>query len=236
MDNKAGIKFPRLRQARLQKRLNRFLAKVELDGEIETAFIPNPGRLTELLYPGAGVYLRAVSPKNKRNTTYDLSLASCGNVLVSIDSRVPNLLVAEALVANCLPWFKDYKIVRSEPRLGRSRLDFHLTAAGLAECFVEVKSCTLVREGMASFPDAPTLRGSRHVEELLHLVSAGYRAAILFVVQREDAVSFTPNDSLDPLFGKSLRKAADGGVEVYAVKCRVNLEGINLSDWVPVIL
>ena len=197
----------------------------------------DPGRLEELLYPGAEVYIARSNSKQKgRRTCFDLRLVRAGQVLVSVDSRVPNELVGKLLRLQGLPPFAAYTDVRAEPRVASGRFDFCLRRDGQTPCYVEVKSCTLVRDGSALFPDAPTARGARHVRGLQELVSKGYRAAALFLVQRSDAKVFAPNTVLDPDFGSAFKEATSAGVEVYAYTCNVSLERISLAKEIPVHL
>jgi sugar fermentation stimulation protein A len=156
--------------------------------------------------------------------------------LVSVDARVPNKVVAAAISAGQLADFSQFTVARSEVRYGNSRLDLLLEDQRSNRCFVEVKSVTLVENGTAMFPDAPTQRGARHLEELTAAVREGYQAAIIFLIQRGDAILFTPNDRTDPDFGQKLRAAAGNGVGVYAYRCRVTPEMIVITEKVPVKL
>lgn len=217
-----------LREARFRERRNRFLAVVEMDGDAVLCHLPNPGRLRELLRPGARVYLTRREGSG-RKTAYDL-VAVEGEVLVSIDSRLPNVAVRELLQEGRLWEFSGYREVSSEIAVGEGRLDFLLRNG--QDCYLEVKSCTLVVEGVALFPDAPTERGTRHLKELSQLAAGGQRSAVMFVVQRPDATLFKPNDATDPKFGKALRGAHRRGVEVYAYRCR--FDGRNLVDFKPI--
>jgi sugar fermentation stimulation protein A len=153
---------------------------------------------------------------------------------VSIDARVPNALIAEELIHRRLGPFQAYREVQREAPLEGGRVDFQLLGEGRPPCLIEVKSVTLVVEGVARFPDARTERGVRHVRALAEGVSAGLRGAILFVIQRPDAWAFSPNDAADPDFGQALRAAAQRGVEVYARTCRVSPRRITLDQEVPV--
>jgi sugar fermentation stimulation protein A len=221
----------RLVEGKFVARLNRFLVKVRLDGEVE-CFLPNPGRLEELLVPGAGVILREV--KRKRKTGYDLIGVRRDEGVVSIDSRIPNKLVREALENQAFEEFAGYEKIQPEYSFGKSKFDFLLTDG--EECLLEVKSCTLVREGVAMFPDAPTGRGRRHVEELIEAKKKGYRACVLFVVQHIDVRRFSPNDTMDPEFGEALRRAAAEGVEVYAYSSEFLGREIKIKERVEVDL
>lgn len=204
---------------RFCQRLNRFVARVEIDGEIVTAHVPTSGRLGELLLPGAEVQLRS-SSNPQRKTAWDLMLVKTGETWVSLDSRLPNYLVGQLLRNEALAPFPGATDIKPEYVYGESRLDFAFTDGDGQRTLVEVKSVTLVEDGVAMFPDAPTLRGTRHLRELARAVGEGYRAAVLFIVQRDDATSFAPNHRTDPAFAGALREAEEAGVEIYAWKCK----------------
>lgn len=216
-----------LRPAVFRRRLNRFAAEVECAGRMVPAHVPNSGRLRELLQPGASVWLTPVV-QGRRKTAFDLSLAVADHTLVSVDARLPSGLVREALEAGRLRAFAAYRDLRPEVPYGRSRLDFRLEGGG-PPVLLEVKSVTLVRDGTALFPDAPTARGVRHLEELTRAVAEGLRGAVLFVVQRGDARRFAPHATADPVFADALRGAAAAGVEVYAHPCRVTRREVILQ-------
>jgi sugar fermentation stimulation protein A len=225
-----------LRKARFVVRDNRFRARVLLGGKEVSAHVPNSGRLTELLLPGREVLVRDARAPH-RVTDFDLVMVRLPRVLVSIDARLTNRLFAEALRSGNLNEFAGFGVVRPEVMLGDSRLDFVLRPEGTDEwCAVEVKSVTLVREGIARFPDAATERGKRHLRELRRVRLEGHRAAVVFVIQREDVRLFSPHDESDPGFGEVLREVVQDRVEVYAYKCRVSPEEVTLDSAVPVIL
>lgn len=224
--------FPyKAKEAILLSRLNRFSALVEREGKREAAYLPNSGRMAELLVPGRRVFLwERASPQ--RRTRYDLALVALDNLLVSVDSRMPAEILYEALQSRALPPFRDYSSVQREFRIGESRLDFLLTE-GNRRCLLEAKSVTLVRQGRALFPDAPTLRGRRHLGELIRARKQGWEAAVVFIIQREDASVFAPNDATDPPFGALLRQAREEGVAVYAYSCHVSIRGLSLAGEMP---
>lgn len=222
-------------EARFISRDNRFRVTVEVEGQPAWAHLPNSGRLRELLVPGRRVLLAGRSGPNRR-TAYDLSLVQDGAQWVSVDARLPNDLVEEALRAGRLPALAGYPILRREVPFGRSRLDFLMQAPDRGRCYVEVKSITLVIGGLGCFPDAVTLRGRRHLAELARAVEAGYRAAVLFVVQRDDATGVRPHDESDPDFGRVLRDVAQRGVEVYACACTVEPGEVVIARTLPVVL
>jgi sugar fermentation stimulation protein A len=220
-------------EARLVDRPNRFLGVVEMEGSEEMCFIPNPGRMHELMVPGTRVYLLEKRGE-RRKTRYDMVLVDYKGVLVSVDSRLPNTLVAEAVHDGRLREFKGYTVERTEPVFHDSRLDLVLSD-GEEQVMVETKSCTLVEEGVARFPDAPTKRGARHMRTLVKALDGG-RAAAVFVIQRDDAQEFMPNDRTDPVFGEALRLAASMGVEAYAYVSDVSLRGVEVRERVPLRL
>ncbi|MFQ5838798.1 MAG: DNA/RNA nuclease SfsA [Thermoplasmata archaeon] len=220
------MKVEGLKEARFRERLNRFLVEVELEGRGTLCHLPNPGRLRELLQPGATVFLRE-QPVEGRKTSHDLAAVRLGSILVSVDSRLPNRAVRHLLREGRLQEFAGYTTIIPEARLGNSRVDFLLRNG--RECYLEVKSCTLVVDGAALFPDAPTERGRRHLEELVAAVESGFKAAVLFVVQRPDASLFRPNDETDSRFGDALRRAHRAGVKVLAYGCR--FDGVSLVDF-----
>ncbi|BCV20248.1 DNA/RNA nuclease SfsA [Moorella sp. Hama-1] len=235
------IKLPAgLVKATFISRPNRFTVIAVRDGQRLTAFLADPGRLTELLQPGAELYLAPVPSRQGRKTALDVVLLRMGDTFISLDSRLPNRIFAAAFQAGRLEPFKNYRKLQAEVRAGASRLDFLLMAEErggkpareeLPPCYVEVKSVTLVTDDkVALFPDAPTSRGSRHLRELMALLSEGYRAAVVFIIQREDAVSFAPNEATDPLFARTLGEAVAAGVEVYAYRCRITPAVAGLSD------
>jgi sugar fermentation stimulation protein A len=187
----------------------------------------------ELLLPNARVYLTPRSPEN-RKTAYDLSLVDLNGTLISVDSRVPNRIASEAIEQGKIPEFSGLSVEKAEYTYNDSRLDFLLSGKG-TQLLLEVKSCTLVRGGIALFPDAPTKRGSRHLRTLMGWLAHG-RAAILFIIQRPDAESFRPNEATDPTFAETLREASNLGVEVYAYKTDVSIERIVLNQSVQVML
>lgn len=221
-------------KAEFIERRDRFTAIVKVEGSLEKAHVPNSGRMKELLTAGAEIYLNKIDAAH-RSTKYDLSMVRYNGFLVSIDSRVPNAVIAEAVDKGYLDAFKGFMVKRREVKYGNSRLDI-LLSDGSQLCYVEVKSVTLVEEGIARFPDAPTERGARHLNELAQAVSEGHRGAAVFLVQREDAVAFAPNWKTDPQFARTLAEVAAKGVEVYTYICNVNLEGIQIIKSIPVEL
>jgi len=224
--------FGPLYEAIFVKRDNRFRAEIELEGEKFKAHVPNSGRMAELLIPGVKVWLRKA--KNPlRKTPYDLLLVEKEGFLVCLNSHLANELFAIWVKQGKLTPFKNNTNCYRERTMGQSRIDFFLKFPDYS-CLVEVKSVNLVENGLAKFPDAPTERGTKHLEELIAFIDNGQKAAVVFIIMREDANCFTPHDAMDPLFGNTLRKAAERGVEVYAYKCAVSEKGVDLAGEVPI--
>jgi len=225
--------FPKMVSGRFVRRDNRFRATVNVNEKEVWAHVPNSGRLGELFTPGRTVWLSPAGSFH-RKTAFDLKLVQYGAVLVSVDARLPNPLIAEALVAGRLADFH-FPLIEREVRCGASRLDFRLSGPGTV-CWLETKSVTLVEEGIARFPDAPTSRGRRHLMELIAARESGERAAVVFVIQRPDARRFVPHKTADPAFEAVLRQAAEAGVEIRAFNCYVSLDAITLSDEIPALI
>ncbi len=233
------IAFPPLVEARLLRRENRFRAAARLaDGREVAVHVPNSGRMHEVFdRPRRAWLARARNPHRK--TPYDLVLVEGdGGVLISVDSRLPNRLFATALQQGVFDgWLglpsKAWQ-VRPEPPYGEGRLDFLLTAPDHRRWWIETKSITLVEDGVALFPDAPTARGRRHLADLCRLVRAGDRAAMVFIAQRHDAAAFAPHPTADPDFPAALRRAAACGVLVKAYRCAMTLEGVGDLREIPV--
>jgi sugar fermentation stimulation protein A len=219
-------------QGTFLSRPNRFLGMVRVRGRETACFVPNPGRLRELLRPGTQVYLRRTDGVG-RKTRWDLVLARRGDLLVSVDTRVVNLLVPEAIRSGTVPSLRGLEVVKAEYPFLDSRLDF-LARDGEAPVLLEAKSCTLVKEGVALFPDAPTSRGRRHLETLGAGIRKGMKAMVIFVIQREDGESFSTNTDLDPEFGRAFRHALRCGVRACAFTCRVTEDGITPYREIPV--
>ncbi len=228
-----GIRFPDpLVPARFLRRLNRFAALVERNGSRERVHVRNSGRLRELLTVGRRVWLEPSRTPGRR-TAFTLALVQVGSGYVSVDAHLPNALVGEALSCGAIRGLRGWRILRREPRLGRRRFDFLLQGAG-GECLLEVKSVSLVRDGVALFPDAPTARGKVHLDALAAVGRRGPHAAILFIIQRGDAHRFTPHREADPAFSLALARAARAGVRILAMRCRVSRRGVALDGPVPV--
>lgn len=214
------------------ERPNRFIAYVEVNGVKETVHVKNTGRCKELLQPGAIVYLEK-SANPGRKTAYDLVMVQKGERLINMDSQIPNKVVEEWLYKKQL--FHDLVFVRPETKYGRSRFDFYIETAS-EKIFLEVKGVTLEEDGVVRFPDAPSERAVKHMEELIEARKAGYRACVLFLIQMKDVKYFTPNFDTHSEFGEVLCRAAEAGVEVFAYDCHVTKESIELAEPVEICL
>lgn len=231
------MKYKNIVKGTFIERPNRFIAYAEIEGKIEKAHVKNTGRCRELLLPGASVYLE-VSDNPDRKTKYDLiavekSRDKKAPLLINMDSQAPNNATEEWLKKGNI--FSENAIIKREVRYGKSRFDFYIED-GKRKIFLEVKGVTLEENGLALFPDAPTERGVKHIEELLACMDEGYEAYLLFVIQMKEMHAFSPNDKTHPDFGRALRKAADKGVKVLAVDCKVGTDYMELDRYIEVSL
>ena len=224
------------------RRDSRFSATVKIGHRLEYVFVPNSGRMRELLKLGNEVLLTKSNTPN-RKTKLDLILVKYNNQWISVDSRVPNKFFKELFKKKLLKPFLEFKSAKPEVKFGKSRFDFLLSKKKTPESeelsckyLLEVKSVTLVNGKTAMFPDAPTERGTRHLQHLIKAKKQGYQAGILFLVQRNDAQNFGPNDAHDPAFGKTLRKALKAGVDIFAYTCQVHENQISLGRAIPIHL
>jgi sugar fermentation stimulation protein A len=190
------------------------------------------GRLLDLLTPGARLLLAPRDEPGRKTAFQVIGVYSAGE-LVSLDTHLPNRLMAAALAAGALPQFACYGRVQREVTMGEHRLDFRL-GEGLSTCLLEVKSAGKLVAGLASFPDAPTLRGRAHLELLARMAGSGQRCAVVFIIQRRSAAAFVPDEATDPAFARALRGAIRNGVEAYAYCCPLTAEGLTLGPPVPV--
>ena len=212
-------------------RPNRFIAHIEIAGKTEICHVKNTGRCRELLPVGAKVWCEK-SDNPTRKTAYDLITVKKGPRLINMDSQAPNAAVKEWLAAGGLGTLEN---LRAETKHGDSRFDFSFTKNGVP-CFLEVKGVTLETDGICAFPDAPTTRGAKHLQELTELTKQGYGAYVLFVIQMADVQYLHPNDITDPVFGQALRVAAAAGVNILAIDCTVTEDSMTLRNPVEVRL
>lgn len=227
------MKYKQVVKGKFISRPNRFIAKVEIDNEIQIVHVKNTGRCKELLVEGADVYL-SVSDKAERKTKYDLIAVEkvCGDQarLINMDSQIVND-VAEEYLKELFP----NAYIKREVTYNNSRFDFYIET-GENKGFLEVKGVTLENDGVVSFPDAPTIRGVKHLNELILAREQGYFACVLFIIQMNGVKYFTPNDKTHKEFGATLRNAKEKGVKIMAIDCLVEPNSIKFGKEVDVLL
>ena len=226
------MQYENIRPAVFLSRPNRFIAKVEVDGREETVHVKNTGRCKELLVYGRTVWLEEGKNPN-RKTKYDLIAVDKDGLLVNMDAQAPNKVFAEWTQSG--NFVSGLTLLRPETTWGKSRFDF-FWETGERRGFVEVKGCTLEEDGFCRFPDAPTERGVKHLNELAACMAEGYEAAVCFVIQMEGMKQFSPNDATHPAFGDALRAAHAAGVQVLAVGCHVEPDSLTITHAIPVVL
>jgi len=231
---RGGLSWPRLISGTLLRRYKRFIAEVQLgDESVVQAHCPNSGSMKGCNEPGRRVYLSGTNNPN-RALKYTWEMIRMPGSLVGINTLVPNRLVAASIAAGEIDELRGYDSLRTEVRVGsKSRLDLRLSRTDGSACYVEIKNCTLVQQGIAYFPDAVTERGLKHLRELQALTQQGHRGIVFFVIQRSDAREFRPADMIDPEYGSQLRKAVQNNVEILAYDVHISLKHIALRKSVP---
>lgn len=206
------MKYTNIIEGSFIKRINRFIAEVLIDQKIELVHVKNTGRCKELFVLGAKVYLQR-SDNPKRKTKYSLISIYKGDILINIDSQVPNQVVYDAILNNQIEDIQDVDFIKREVTFGKSRLDLYFEKDE-RKGFIEVKGCTLEENNIVRFPDAPTERGRKHIAELIEAKKAGYEAYIFFLIQMDGVTRFIPNSCTDKAFADILYHAIDEGVNV----------------------
>ena len=227
------LNWPSLIRGTLIRRYKRFLIDVKLrNGHTVTAHCPNSGSMLACSDPGRTVYLsRHNNPR--RQLRYTWEMIEMPTSLVGVNTMVPNRLVRTAIKAGRVKYLSGYDTIRSEVSYGgNSRIDL-LLEKGSKRCFVEIKNCTLVTDGVACFPDAVTARGLKHLKELQDQARLGDRSVMFYLVQRMDATLFRPADHIDPVYGQELRKAIKNGVEMMVFDVAMDLKRIELNREFP---
>ena len=215
------MKYNKITKAVFTNRPNRFIAYVEIDGHENTVHVKNTGRCRELLIPGAEVWL-SVSGNPARKTSYDLiAVRKSNGLLVNIDSQAPNAVAREWLDT------KGFDVIRPEFQYGQSRLDF-MMERGSERFLMEVKGCTLERDGIGYFPDAPTMRGTKHLHELANAV--GFQPVLMFVIQMDGVTEVRGNRETDPAFCSALEDAEKTGVKVIFLPCHVEPDSLSFVN------
>lgn len=224
--------YENIKKAKFINRPNRFIANIEINGKMELCHVKNTGRCRELLTENAIVFVQEFESSN-RKTKYDLISVYKGDRLINIDSQVPNKVFHEWLLKGNL--FKNINIIKTEQKFKNSRFDFYIEADN-KKIFIEVKGVTLENNGIVMFPDAPTERGLKHVNELISCVEEGYEAYIVFIIQMKDVLYLTPNIITHKEFGKTLKTASEKGVNLLAIDCEVTENSINACNHVDIKL
>jgi sugar fermentation stimulation protein A len=228
------MKYNHIIQGIFIKRINRFVAHVWIDGIEEVVHVKNTGRCKELFIAGTTVILeQAQNPERK--TRFSIIGIYKGNQLINIDSQVPNQVVLEALQIGCIAEIADIDMVKKEVTYGNSRFDLYFESDG-CRGFIEVKGVTLEEDGLVMFPDAPTLRGTKHVLEMIKAVENGYKGYIFFLIQMKGVKSFSPNSKTDPTFAAALQLAVQKGVILLAYDSLVREDEIIIGDRVDIVL
>ena len=226
------MRYDNIHKGKFLSRPNRFIANVEIDGKAEVCHVKNTGRCKELLVEGCTVWLEH-SDSESRKTAFDLVAVEKGDRLINMDSQAPNKAVGEWLREN-RPFGEGFSVY-PEKKYGNSRFDFYLESQD-RKIFMEVKGCTLEKDGVVLFPDAPTLRGVKHIEALSNCLDEGYEAYIMILVQMSDVKYFTPNYDTHPEFGEALEKASRKGVKILCYDCNVTHDSMTVGKPVKVKL
>ncbi len=228
-----NMKYSEIIPAKFIERPNRFIAYVDIAGERTKVHVKNTGRCRELLKEQVQVYLEKSDNPN-RSTAYDLVAVRKDGRMVNMDSNAPNKVVEEWLRAGGL--FQDISLVRPETVFGNSRFDFYVESASGTKAFIEVKGVTLENDQVAAFPDAPSERAVKHVEELIEAHKQGYDAYLIFVVQMKDVKYVEPNRKTQPAFGEAIQNARNAGVRLLAYDCIVDEDSLRIDEEIPVVV
>ena len=226
------MKYENIIKARFISRPNRFIAEVEIDGNIEIAHVKNTGRCKELLTEGTTIYVQK-SDNPARKTKYDLITVVKNGMLINMDSQAPNKVFGEWVSQG--NFAADVDLIKPECKYGNSRFDFYIEAGG-RKIFAEIKGVTLEEEGIVMFPDAPTERGVKHIKELCECVKNGYESYIFFIIQMEQCKYFTPNKVTHPEFAEVLKKASECGVNIKALNCNVAKDELKILKEIKIKL
>ena len=226
------MKYENMKEGRFKSRPNRFIAHIEIDGKEEVCHVKNTGRCKELLTPNARVFVQESDNPN-RKTKFSLIGVVKGDRYINMDSQVTNVVVREYIESGKL--FNNITFIKSEKTYKQSRFDLYVEADG-RKIFIEVKGATLEEDGVVRFPDAPTERGVKHINELCECLKDGYEAYIIFVIQMKNVKYFEPNDKTHKAFGDALRNAEKCGVNILALDCEVTKDSIVIKDNVEVRL
>ncbi len=226
------MKYENVKKGIFIDRPNRFIANVEIDGKVEVVHVKNTGRCRELLTEGVTVFVQEFE-NTSRKTKFDLIGVCKGKELYNIDSQAPNKVFYEWVLKS--GYFGKTDLIKPECKYGDSRFDFYIEAQN-RRIFVEVKGVTLEENGVLMFPDAPTERGVKHINELCKCIDDGYEAYVCFVIQTDKVKYFTTNRRTHPQFADALSEAKDKGVKILCVNCKVKEDSLEINTFVDVKL
>ena len=226
------MKYDNILKGKFISRPNRFIAHVEINGNMEICHVKNTGRCKELLIPGVTVFVQESDNPN-RKTKFSLIGVIKESRIINMDSQVPNKVVHEWILKGNL--FTDVTLIKPETTYNKSRFDFYIETKD-KKAFIEVKGVTLEDQGIVRFPDAPTERGVKHIRELCDCIKEGYEAYIIFVIQMKNVMHFEPNSETHKEFSEALKEAKKQGVHIIAVDCEVSENSIDILDYVKVIV
>ncbi|MCG8338223.1 MAG: DNA/RNA nuclease SfsA [Proteobacteria bacterium] len=233
-NNAKYIHWPQLYKGTLVKRYKRFLADIVLNsGETITAHCANSGSMKDCSESGRPVFV-SYHDDPKRKLKYSWQIIEMPTSLVGVNTSWPNKLVAQAIISGAVDELTGYHSLAQEVKVGdRSRLDIYLTDNKKKQCYIEVKNCTMARDGVAAFPDAVTTRGRKHLVELQNLVDSNTRCVMFYLIQRTDAELFRPADEIDPEYGEELRKAHENGIEILVYDVTIDETKIGVNRKIP---
>lgn len=217
-----------------KKRINRFIAHVWIEGKEEMVHVKNTGRCRELLLPGVMVWLEVAQSK-QRKTKYSIVAVQKGERIINMDAQAPNKVVEEAILSGKVEEIREVKQLKREAGFQRSRFDFYFETPS-EKGFLEVKGVTLEEQGVVKFPDAPTQRGTRHIEEMIQAIQQGYACYFLFLVQMEEVQFFTPHNEMDGTFAQALIQGVQQGLKVLAYDCAIKPDEICINGPVKIHL
>lgn len=227
------MKYKKVVKGIFLKRPNRFIAQVLIDGKEETVHVKNTGRCKELLVPGANIILEDCSHNKNRKTKYSLIAVWKNDILVNMDSQVPNKVVYDAIIQNNIKKLLNLNLVKREVTYGNSRYDIYFENEN-EKGFIEIKGVTLENNDIAMFPDAPTLRGTKHVLEMIDAVKNGYRGIIFFLIQMKGPKIFRLNKEMDKKFSDAVKFANEKGVEVLVYDSIVTENSISIGSQIKI--
>ena len=229
------MKYNNIKQAKFINRKNRFIAEIEINGEKELCHVKNTGRCKELLIKGVDIFVEENNNPN-RKTKYSLISVKKGDLLINMDSHIPNYVAVEGIKNKVIKDFLDICYIKQEVKYKNSRFDIYFERETGEKGFIEIKGVTLEENGIVKFPDAPSQRAIKHINELIEAKKEGYDVYILFVIQLKNVIHFEPNKETHFQFYETLKKAKDNGVSILAYDCFVSSYEILLKDKVKVII